>query len=319
MPKVPALPPPQLPISELRFVAKLDYIKFLLPKGRRLLFHLDGRVSPSKPAGEGLNQFTIHDVTPADVRTLIERCGNARLVAVEVAVDMHPKAVLPPAERLALLHRTFMAAAARFRPEDATPYGHMERGALSSERQKPLPLERRFATPAETVIYGGRNSPMNSKLYLKVLDHGIDLPMAEWFVRTELTLERYALAEEAINLKTLSDLVGFRFRKAFSSSFRIIQEPRVRKIRGLTPEDHKKMTRRMDRAWRTAGVGKFALPRELPAEMLIPAIVKTRRRQRVQLPYEAYQLMRDVSACQKFGQALLGLERGFRSKTTSKK
>lgn len=72
------------------------------------------------------------------------------------------------------------------------------------------------------------------------------------------------------------DLFGFPFRKSFATHFRIIDRPEVRAARDLSETERRKRTLRMQRAWATAGVAKFAVGHRPREDKLINAVAKIR-------------------------------------------
>lgn len=300
--------PPLLPVDELRFRAKLDYVTVTNGGIKVPLPELKGSPEWTRPV-RGLPDWhlTIHDPTPADLRAVTEAYENPMLMAMEVAVDLAPKARHEPAEHARVLATVFAAVAARFRPEDKALWDYGQRGAVSGPGKKPEPLERRFARPNEEVVYGHRGDFMQAKLYLKTLDHGALLPLHEQAVRMEITLRRWACME--FGLSNLSDLFGYPYRAKLATQFRIIDRPEVRMVRGMTEKELAKRTKRMNRAWQTAGVGKFAVGEAPRADALETDIARVRARERAQLPADQFKLLRDQQANAKIGAALMGLQR----------
>ena len=304
--------PPELVVDDLLFRAKLDYVKFTNGGIKIRLPALSGshewtRRIRSSPDWE----LTIHDPTAADLRIIAREYENPKIMALEVAVDLAPKAVLDEATHRLQLEAQYLAVAARFRPEDKALWDYGQRGAVNAPRMKPQPLERRFARPDEEVLYGHRGGFMQSKLYLKTLDQGAILPQSEQRVRMEITLRRWACVQFGLN--EARDLFGYPYRAKFTTNFRIVDRPEVRAVRGLSDRDFEKRTTRMLRAWKTAGVGKFAvgdLPRD---DVLDHAVAKIKTRARAQLPADQYRLVRDQQANAKIGAALTGLQRRMKT------
>lgn len=300
--------PPPLPADELRFSAKIDYVTVTNGGVKIPLPALKGSHEWVRPMRSSPDwHLTIHDPTPADLRAVAEAYENPMLMAVEVAVDLAPKTQQEPAEHARLLETVFAAVAARFRPEDKALWDYGQRGAVSGRGKKPEPLERRFARPDEEVVYGHRGDFMQAKLYLKKLDQGVLLPVHEQAVRMEITLRRWACME--FGLSSLSDLFGYPYRARLATQFRIIDRPEVRKLRGVTEKELAKRKMRMDRAWRTAGVGKFAVGDAPRADSLESDIARVRARAKTQLPADQFKLLRDQQANAKIGAALMGLQR----------
>lgn len=156
---------------------------------------------------------------------------------------------------------------------------------------------------------------MQAKLYLKTRDQNKDLPVNEHVVRLEIWMRRLASMEEQIGLNNISDLLGYRYRFQFARHFRFISHPEVRLLRAMTPAEMVKRKRAMLRAWKRAGVAKFAISPVIPPDTTPDAIAKIRTRQKVQLSHAQYKLMRDKDSNAKIGSALMNLER--RMKPTS--
>ncbi len=310
---MPFLPPPTLRVDTLTFAAKIDYAKFTNGGIKIALPTLSGRTEWTYPKGKPHDLIlTIHDPTPNDLRAIRDAYGNPMLLELEVAVDVAPREFTTEAVHAATLDELYLAVAARFRPEEKALWDYGVRGALSGRDQKPEPLERRFPTPNEEVIYGHRSEYMQAKMYLKTLDQGVILPVPEHRVRMEITLKLWAC--KLFSLRNAADLLGYPYRAKFATHFRIIDRPEVRAARGLTEEEFKKRTRRMERAWGTAGVGKFAVGDRPREDALIQMVTKVRARERAQLPADHYKLMRDQVVNARIGNALMGLQRRMRAK-----
>jgi len=307
----PTLPPP-LPVDDLRFSAKLDYIT-VTNEGKRIkLPALRGSPKWTRPDRHKADwHLTIHDPTAGDLRAITSAYENPTVMAIEVAVDVTPKALHEPTEHDELLKTVFAAVAARFRPEEKALWDYGKRFAVSGKGKKPEPLERRFARPTEEVVYGHRGGWMQAKLYLKTLDDGALLPLHEQAVRMEVTLRRWACM--VFGLNNLNDLFGYPYRSKLATQFRIIDRPEVRLARGLTDEDIARRTNRMNLAWRTAGVAKFALGEAPRADKLEKEITRVRARERAQLPADQFKLLRDQKANAKIGAALVGLQRRMKT------
>lgn len=304
--------PPDLIVDDLLFGAKLDYVKFTNGGIKIGLPVLSGSHEWTRPIRSSPDwELTVHDPTAADLRIITSAYENPMIMAVEVAVDLAPKALLDEATHASQLEALYLAVAARFRPEDKALWDYGQRGAVDAPRMKPQPLERRFARPDEEVLYGHRGDFMQSKLYLKTLDQGAILPQAEQRVRMEVTLRRWACVQ--FGLDKANDLFGYAYRAKFTTSFRIVDRPEVRAVRGLSERDFKKRTTRMLRAWKTAGVGKFAVGNAPREDVLEHAVAKIKSRARAQLPADQYRLVRDQRANAKIGAALTGLQRRMKT------
>lgn len=316
MPKLPLIgtPPPELPLDRLRVSAKIDYVTVASRSG---LEEEDGLGGVGIWAAPNKQQrykrwLTIHDATRAQMETVIAKLHDPLVMALEISVDFAPLVAESRTAQRKLLDTTYHAVAARFRPEDSALWAYGKRGAVSGKGMPVEPLERKRAQTGQELIYGHRSEFMQAKLYLKTKDQNLDLPDHEHVVRLEITLRRSACMDDRIGIDRLSSLLGFNFRSVFTKHFRLIQEPRVRLTRGLTGEEREKRERAMHRAWRLAGVAKFAIPIELPADTLITSVKQIERRRRAQLPHSQYKLMRDQRANAKIGVALMNLQRRMR-------
>lgn len=307
---LPLIPPP-LPTSTLKFSAKIDFLTVsncgiknpLPPLDGMEKWHLSGR----RLGGDW--SLTIHDPTRNDILKVIEHYENPMVMALELAVDLMPKESLEGALLREHLTTTYQAVAARFRPEDAALWAYGKRGSVAGKKQPIMPLERRFAPVGQQVVYGHRGEMMQAKLYWKTQDQHLALPEAEQSIRMELFMPRIACMDERLGIDRLSDLLTYKYRLQFTKHFRIIAEPRARKLRGLTDFDLARRQKAMLRAWRLAGVAKFAIPTEFPEESLPLSINAITKRQRIQLPNAHFKLMRDQEANAKIGVALMNLQR----------
>lgn len=304
--------PPLLNLDCLDCRAVIDYLTVAYPeKHPAVLPLLAGRPKWHRPKGASASELTVHDPSPKDVALLVGKLGNPLLMKLELSVDFSPKKTVNDADREALLSDTFVALAARFRPEDMTPWGYGLRGGLSRAGQKPLPFHKRLPKPDEELIYGGRGNYLQSKLYLKRVDQGVPLPPNEHRVRMELTMRRGALMTE-FALDRLDDLVGYPYRATFTKHFRVVAGPRLRLNRPLDPKEQDKRERKMNWAWAKAGVGKFAVAPDLPPDTILMDAKQIRARASEQLPWDRYVLMRHQGANEKIGSAFRNLERRMR-------
>ena len=303
--------PPAVPISDLRVTAKIDFVTVSYGGLKIPLPDLSGTHHwiPSKGYGLRTWELTIHDPTSHDIQALKEVDADPLIMKLEVAVDLLPLPIFKGEARQQLLDKTFQAVAARFRPEDKALWAYGMRGAVAGASQPIMPLERKRAVTGHQLIYGHRSAGMQAKLYLKTRDQNLDLPNDEHLVRMELNMRRLACMDDQFGLRNLSDLLGYRYRHQFTKHFRIIAHPEVRQLRGLQEVDNVKRERAMLRAWKRAGVAKFAISTDLPADTSLSAIKALKVRQKAQQPFAHYKLMRDKDANAKIGSALMNLER----------
>lgn len=299
--------------GRLKFAAKIDYVTVPIGRKPEPLPTFDGVAKLLKPRRRDEQwMVTLHDPTRDDIVRMVETFGDPLVMDVEIAVDLSPRDALPSEERAALIHETFKAVAGRFRPEDAALWGYGTRGAVNKAGGEVMSLERRQAEVGEQVIYGGRGEFMQAKLYLKTRDQNTDLPPEAHVVRMEVRLRRGACIDERIGLNKLSDLIGYSYRATFTKHFRIILEPALRDPSSLSPEEAKKRTEKMARAWATAGIAKFPdgkHPEDFPKETFAPAQSKIKKRRRTQASQGHYKLLRDQAANAKIGSALMNLQR----------
>jgi hypothetical protein len=299
--------PPPLDLDCLDCRASIDYLTVVIrEKLPAMPSKLKCLIKWHKDKGDSVQLLTLHDPAKADIATVLAATDNPMLFRLELAVDFKPKPAIPEHDREALLNDTFVAIAARFRPEDMTPWGYGTRGGLTGPKQKPNPFHQRLPGPNEELIYGHRGDYLQSKLYLKTVDQGAALPRSEYRVRTELTLKRGALME--YNLHTLDDLVGYGYRAKFTKHFRIVSGARLREVGNLTTIERDERQRRLDKAWGTAGVGKFAISPELPPETNKFASAQIKARAKNQLPLDQYVLERHQAANAKIGDAFKKLQ-----------
>ena len=309
---MPTTLPPPLPVDDLKFSAKIDYVTFTNGGIKFPLSRLSGSDEWTRKKGSSDWQLTIHDPTVADLKIIATEYENPMIVAFELAIDMAPKADLEPVSRSHLLETAFAAVAGRFRPEDKALWDYGQRGAVKERGQKPDQLERRFARSDEEVLYGHRSTDfMQAKLYLKTIDQGKELTLPEQSVRMEVTLRRWACIQ--FGLSNAMDLFGYPYRSIFTTQFRIIDHPEVRLLRGLGEAEIEKRTKRMALAWKTAGVGKFPAEARPRADIMEVAVAQMRARARAQLPAGQFKLLRDQHSNAKIGVALTGLQRRMKA------
>lgn len=306
-------PPLPLPADDLAFQAKIDYLTLRNLKVGTRLPPLSGPVRVVRPSRNTFSErwVTVHDPDRNDIIALGSILHSTSVAVVEISVDLRPKAHADPVYARKLLEQTFLAVAARFRPEDQAYWDHISRGAVKSRGVRVESLERRLARLGEEVIYGGRYEWMQSKLYLKVMDQGVELPIEEHSVRMELTLRGDGLG--LFRILRVQDLIGYPYRRMFTKHFRIIDHPELRAANMLGAAERERRTKRMIRAWSTAGVGKFAIADRPREDYLIPALKRKAARERAQLPAGEYKLIRDQKANAKIGAAFTTLERRMRA------
>jgi hypothetical protein len=299
--------PPPLALDHLACRASIDYLTVVIQEKRPAILPALGCIAKwFKKKGDSHQSLTLHDPSRADIQKIVDALGNPMLFVLELSVDFSPLSSVPDIDRDRLLRETFVAVAARFRPEDMTQWGYGLRGGLTRCGQVPLPFHQRLPGPDEELIYGGRGRFMQSKVYLKRVDQGAALPAHQHRVRMELAIKRGGLGE--FGLDRLNDLVGYAFRSQFTKHFRIVSGVRLRWDRGLGEKEKIKRERRMARAWATAGVGKFAVSPELPPDTMRSDVRMIATRATNQLPLKHHVLERDQPANAKIGEAFRKLQ-----------
>jgi hypothetical protein len=206
--------------KDLRFGAKIDYIT-IHASGEITLPHLDGR--PKWPRAHHGKRLTVHDATAADINTLIATFGSARLIELEIAIDVRPALSVPAAEREGMLCSIMVNVFAR---------GLEPSGGLGMTKQfrafyrrlnngyevRPFNLGLPRATDQQ--LHGGRNDAVQVKGYLKTRDQGLALPPSKQVARVEVRMGTEGLLGQG--LETLTDLPAFKFRKKLMPYFRHI-------------------------------------------------------------------------------------------------
>ena len=304
-------PPPPFDWTKLDCAASIDFFTVFC-EVRMPLPALHGKAIWTKDITHRTQwNLTVHDPTRDDVKTVIDILEDPVPVTLEIAVDLKPKASIPVSERSLLLQQTYTAVAGRFRPEDATEWGYGVRGSLNGAGQKPHPFHTRFPDPDQQLIYGHRGDFMQAKAYLKQVDQGAELPIEEHRMRMEVYLRLAALVEW--DIVKLSDLLGYQYQRTFAKHFRLIDRPELRASKKRRDvRETSKLETKMARAWRTAGVGKFAPSLDLPADTDPRAARQARARAAQQLSKLDFVLRRDQVSNAKVGSALRQLQRRMR-------
>lgn len=286
---------PFVSLDAISVGAKIDYITIHTP-GRTKLPPMDGRAIWSrKHHGKRL---TVHDATAADIVALVAAFGNARLIELEVAIDIRPAKGTPPEQCDAIVKAVMVDIFARGLEPSAG--GGMVPGFRAFYRRldkgyvvRPFNLGLPRAT--DQLLHGGRNDAAQVKSYWKRRDQGAPLPPDKQSARIEVRLGSEGLFGH--DLPTLTDLNGFRFRKKLMPYFW-----HFRGTARLKPASPKARTPLMavlsaksdeydQAAFKQAGVGAFG-----------------RGGKRAK---SAVRLLRNTPVNNRLGQALLRLERQF--------
>lgn len=210
--------PNSIRLEAYRFAAKIDYITIHTP-GKVKLPALDGKpIWPRKHHGRRL---TVHDATAADIDALIATFGAARLIELEIAIDLRPAGWVPAPECEVRLKAVMVDLFARGLEPSAGEgmsntfrvfYRRLEAGYMVRPFNLGLPR------PTDQQLHGGRNDAAQVKGYLKRRDQGKVLPPEKQVARVEVRLGSEGLFGH--DLVTLTDIKGFRFRKKLMPYFR---------------------------------------------------------------------------------------------------
>ncbi|EKD96991.1 MAG: hypothetical protein ACD_23C01148G0001 [uncultured bacterium] len=248
-------------LSDLKFSPKIDFVT------------LDGvaRPAPSGLQGKCIwprsykgRRLTIHDPTPKDLAALQAAYPNASVAAVEVAVDVSPRAKMGEEERAAFLafvksefcakrlHPAFhQSLSSGFRGTyDPRPYGYALR-----------PFNRRVPGPGEQHLHGTKYDALQFKVYFKIRDNSKALDWEMHVIRMEVKMQGAALLHH--RLEHVGDLLGFAFRSELTPYFRHVRgtvRASARKRKPISPVLRvltEKMQRYDDDHWDQNGIGAF--------------------------------------------------------------
>jgi hypothetical protein len=283
-------------LDDLIFSAKIDYIT-LHTLGKVKLPKLTGK--PKWPMKLNGLVLTVHDATASDIDILISVFGPARLIELEIAIDVRPTYCVTADESEPLLKAVMVDMFAR--GLDPSAGDDMAKGFRAFYRRldggyivRPFNLGLPRATDQQ--LHGGRDDAAQVKGYWKRRDQGVALAPEKQVARVEVRLGSAALVGHS--LYTLTDIRGFKFRKSLMPYFRHVRGTRravldkqstAGTLTGLVAErqdqyDHAR--------FQQAGVGAF-----LPGGKLASADVR---------------LLRDIPVNHRLGQALARLEDRFR-------
>lgn len=248
-------------LSKVTFGAKIDFLT-IQTTGKHPLPSLSCKaIWPRRFHGR---QLTLHDPKPSDVQHVISCLGAARLLELEIAIDIRPKSGVPLEEREKVLKAAMLGLfAARLDPSSGRAmqnqfrafYRRLEDGYLVRPFNKALPRE------TDQQLHGGRRDPAQVKGYLKRQDQSAALPDEKHVARVEVRLSGEGL--EAHGLYSLSDLVHFRYRKSLMPYFTHIRGTRrmaTKRRGGLTATGRvlAQKSAEMDlEVWDDVGVGGF--------------------------------------------------------------
>lgn len=250
------LPSASLCLSQFEVRSSIDFITISTP-GKRDLPPLSGR--PAWGVAAHYQQLTVHDLQPGDVPLLVRALPEAKILGIEVALDLRPSGRRQGGELDQSLEALFRYVARHLYPY-AAPSMATAKTAGFVPGKGMRPFNFRAPNPAETLYFGFRvDGPAQVKVYVKRKDNGSELNRRLWAVRVEVTLKQSICAE--FGLHGLGDLIGFRFRKLLMPYFRMVRGPVAhakRSERAVLKLVNARLARALqedaDAAWRRNGV-----------------------------------------------------------------
>lgn len=248
-------------LRKIKFSAKIDFVT------------LDGvsRPGPSGlqgtciwPASFRGRRLTVHDPVPEDLAFLHAAFPNASLAAVEVAVDMRPRAKLGKEERAAFLETVKAEICSkRLNPAFTPCLSSGFRGTYEPRAHGYAlrPFNHRVPGPWEQQLHGTKYDALQFKAYFKNRDNGKPLHWERHVIRVEVRMNGLALLHH--RLEHVGDLLGFAFRRELTPYFRHVRgtvRASARKRKPISPLLRvltEKMQRYDDVHWSANGIGAF--------------------------------------------------------------
>lgn len=268
-------------LTRFRLHASIDFVT-IRTRGKCGLPALFGKAK--WVVSENYKMLTIHDLRPADVAPLLGVFPDARILEIEVAVDLIPiREVTDPDVR-----RQLIEAAHRFIALHAQPFDHpLMKGRSAStyipRRRGICPFNYRKPAPDEQLLYALRYHPAQVKGYFKKKDNRQPVPEARQGMRLEVALRQEAC--ESVGLTTLEDLIGFRFRRLLSPFFRMADLPvctrkRTTRWENNMAEDWRDKERRREiaRVWPQHGVQGILGHEKLPGHVRFTRMTEVNQR-----------------------------------------
>lgn len=209
---------PELP--DLIFSPKIDYVT------------LDGVCKPMQDCLSGTvvwprtflgKRLTVHDPSADDLVALHRRYPNARISEAEIAIDVRPRRPKDEAENLHYLRMIKAEVfAKRLTPHFPPGMNGGFRGSYRHCSKRPTlnPFNRRVPALEEQLLYGHRRDHAQVKVYAKTKDNRRTLNWTQYSIRVEVRLAGLALIHHEIH--RAGDFIGFPFRRALSSYFRLV-------------------------------------------------------------------------------------------------
>lgn len=281
-------------LADITFSAKIDFVT-IKTDGRVALPELQGK--PKWSRQNHYKSLTVHDATPEDLGVLQASIGNARVLELEVAVDLQPRPAVCGTDRVRLLEAVMVDLfASELDPSDAKGMRNQFRAFYrrSGNFGKVHPFNLRLPRPTDQQLHGGRDDECQVKCYLKRTDQKSALAANDWRSRVEVRLSGQGLERRAV--REIGDLFGFRFRKQLMPFFSHVKGSTRRRSLGKLAkkwqEPINQLRDRLDRAvFERHGVGAL---------------------KDYKVPAKAVRLRRDTAVNNRIGQALTRLERQFR-------
>lgn len=210
-----------LDLSQIEFCPSIDLIT-IETQGKVPLPSLEGR--PEWAVSEHYRRLTIHDLRPADVAPLARIFPDARILRAEIAVDMFLVAsVKSPEERLKLLEKAFVWVYTHLSPYEGPFMRDDFTAAYNPQSRKVAPFNYRRPGFNEQLLYGHKSHPVQVKVYWKRRDNGQALDLMDQCIRMEVNMQGSVC--HARELRTLSDLGSFQFRRTLAPYFRMMRFP----------------------------------------------------------------------------------------------
>lgn len=247
-----------LDLSQFTFSAKIDYIKFSTPC-KSDLPQLDG--SPRWAASEHYKSLTVHDPSRTDIHELGFALSDPDLLEFEVAIDVRPRLYVSKQDFYDQIAKVMIDLFARsLEPSHAPSMRNQYRWAFRFGRGS-WPFNMKLPAPTDQQLHGARWEDAQVKCYAKMMDQDTELEPDKYCARIEVRLTGIAL--HRLGLTTLSDLIGFKYRKMLMPYFNHVQAVEHRSVRLRRPAHSARagiahLRKLADRElWNKIGVGGF--------------------------------------------------------------
>jgi hypothetical protein len=245
---------------------KIDFITLRLPASirseadaARFTEKIQGRINaPHRWRDERDNRFTIHDPTRTDLQFIINEYHEAKILALEIALDFTLKDGSNHPVRLAKLHawlktHLFPQRHDRMKQKGRRKYYDKVDGKIRSDALK--------TRSSDTTVYWANTSGYEQvRLYIKTLDDGE--PIDQHCVRIEATLDLGGCQRAGVHRVGLLPRFVDNMRRYLSPFFNVAAgiKPKIKRTRTRNPARAKdalkaadKERARVDRNWRNYG------------------------------------------------------------------